>query len=196
VTNIGGGTTAMVLSDLSHVFIYASVDESNIGYVNLGQQARITADAYPRLEFGGKVDRIGTKGANVQNVVTFEVRIEVVSENKTLLKPEMTANVWIVVAEKDDTLIVPATSIVRSRRDTFVNVVNEDGSTEQRPVQLGITNGVSTEILSGVDEGAVVEVQRPEDESRWRNNPEMARRMGDRMMMRSLGGGGPGGGRR
>jgi len=193
VTNIGGGTTAMVLSDLSHVFIYASVDESYIGDVKLGQRVRITADAYPRLEFEGKVDRIGTKGTNVQNVVIFEVRIEITSDNKTLLKPEMTANVYIIVAEKEDALLVPATSIMRRKQDTFVKLAKEDDSTEERLVQTGITDYVNTEVVDGLQEGDAVVVQKPEDESRWRNSPEGQRGMQNRMMMRTLGGGGGGG---
>jgi multidrug efflux pump subunit AcrA (membrane-fusion protein) len=130
---------------------------------------------------------------NVQNVVTFEVRIEVTSDNKTLLKPEMTANVYIVVAEKEDTLTVPATSIMRKKRDTFVKLAKEDGSTEERPVQIGITDYVNTEVVDGLQEGDAVVVQKPEDESRWRNSPEAQRGMQNRMMMRTLGGGGGGG---
>src|SRR5262249_12618539 len=95
ITNVGGGTTILSLSDLSHIFVLASVDESEIGSVAIDQQAVITVDAFPGRRFRGKVVRIATRGVNVSNVVTFEVKIEVLGENKTLLKPEMTANVQI-----------------------------------------------------------------------------------------------------
>lgn len=189
VTNVGGGTTAMVLSDLSRMYIYASVDEANIGLVKLGQDAEITVDAYPKLQFAGKVDRIGVKGASTSGVVTFEVRIEITSENKYLLKPEMTTNVNIIIAESPDALLVPWGSIIRERRQTFVSVVNPDGSEERRPVELGLTDGVDTEILSGVEEGQTVAFFPLEDESRWRANSDARdRRTRDRVMMRTMGG--------
>lgn len=77
VSNVGGGTTIMTLSDLSRIFVLASVDESDIGKIRLGQPATITVDAYPSTQFVGKVVRIARKGVNTQNVVTFEVKIEV-----------------------------------------------------------------------------------------------------------------------
>lgn len=197
VTNIGGGTTAMILSDLSHLFVYASVDESKIGEVQLGQPVVITTDAFPDVKFLGKVERIGTTGLSVQAVVTFEVRIEVVDENKKLLKPEMTANVTITTAEKKDVLVVSAANISRNRSGNFVTLVQQDGTQEEKhPVKLGISDGNQTEIVEGLSEGDLVLVRRAEDESRWRgvDNPAMARRMQERVMMRTLGGGGSRGG--
>jgi multidrug efflux pump subunit AcrA (membrane-fusion protein) len=199
VTNVGGGTSAMIISDLSHIYVLASVDESDIGEVQIGQAAEITVDAYPRRQFEGRVDRIATTGINLQNVVTFEVRIEVIGENKHLLKPEMTAVVDIVVAEKEKALIVPTNSIVREARATLVDFVAAKGSKpERKPVELGITTPESTEILSGLKEGDTVVERRPEEESRWRNEGGGAGddRRRQRMMMRTMGGGSSSGGRR
>lgn len=189
VTNIGGGTTVLLLSDVSKIFVLAAVDESNIGLVALDQPVEITVDAYPRMKFEGRVDRIGVKGLNTSNVVTFEVRVEVLSDKKNLLKLAMTANVTIVVADKSDVLMVPVTSIVREKADTFVQLAKGDGSAgEKRPVQTGISDGVNIEIVSGLQEGEEVVVLSPEAESRWRNDPQSDRRMRDRMMMRTVGG--------
>lgn len=202
VTNVGGGTSAMVISDLSRVFIVAAVDESSIGQVALGQTVTVTADAFPRQQFDGAVDRIGAKGVNLQNVITFEVRIEIVSENKTLLKPVMTANVTILTAERNDVLLIPATSIFREKRSTFVAVKNGSAKEEQRPVEIGITDGVNTEVLSGLQEGDMVVVRKPEEDSRWRADERREsgarnERMRGRMMMNTMGGGsGRSGGRR
>lgn len=191
VTNIGGGTTAMILADLSRMYIYAAVDESNIGMVKIDQAAEITVDAFPRMQFDGKVDRIGTKGANLQNVVTFEVRIEITSENKTLLKPEMTANVTILIAQNEKALLVPFASIVREKRDTFVNVIKPDGTEERRPVQIGLTDSVDTEIVSGLEENETVSYFKLEEESRWRAGSDARDKQSrDRVMMKTLGGGG------
>lgn len=189
VTNVGGGTSAMILADVSRLYIYASVDESNIGLVKLGDTATITVDAFPRLVFEGKVDRIGSQGVNVQNVVTFEVRIEITSENKELLKLAMTANVTILIAESPNALLVPFSSVLREKRETYVNVVKPDGTEERRLVEIGITDGVESEVVSGLEENESVVYFNLEEESRWRTDSEASeKRSRDRMMMRTLGG--------
>ncbi len=168
VSNVGGGTTIMTLSDLSHLFILAAVDESDIGRVKEGQQVLITADAYPGVLFHGRVVRIATRGVNTQNVVTFEVKIEVTSDNKDMLKPEMTTNVEIIAAQKDDVLVIPAEAISRRRGQPTVLVKNDDGTSATREVEIGVNDGFRAEVISGLQEGETVVVRRGEAESRWR----------------------------
>jgi len=122
-SGFSGGTTVMTVTDLSRIFVYASVDESDIGKVidplrtpgKEGQKARITVDAYPGVEFEGRVMRVAS-GTNTSNVVTYEVRIEVISPNKRMLKPLMTANTEIIQADKDDALLVPVAAVILKRR--------------------------------------------------------------------------------
>jgi RND family efflux transporter MFP subunit len=175
ITNIGGGTTILTVSDLSHVFVLASVDESEIGKVKLDQPVNVTADAYPGRKFHGQVVRIATKGVNVSNVVTFEVKIEVMDEKKTLLKPEMTANVQIIAAQKDDVPVVPAAAVVRKQGKLYATVVGTSGVNEEREIQVGLGDGERWEIVKGLAEGETV-VVRNEAQSKWRadqNRPNM-----------------------
>ena len=176
----------MVLSDLSRLFILASVDESDIGKVELGQKVIITADAFPGRRFSGKIERIATKGINVSNVVTFEVKIEVQGKDRSLLKPEMTANVEIIVAEKEKTLIVPSEALFRKQLEHIVRLKKDDGSIEERPVQTGISNGVVTEITKGLKKGDTITYHKGETLSRWRadqSRRSLSSGRGMRMMM-------------
>lgn len=195
ISNVGGGTTVLTISDLSHIYILGSVDESNIGVIVLGQPAEITADAFPGKHFTGSVNRIAPKGLNLQTVVTFEVRIEIIDENKSLLRPEMTGNITIIVADKPDVLLVPVTAVVRNKGEKVVNLKNPDGTVEEKhAIESGITDGVNTEVTSGLKEGDVVVVRRADDESRWSGagDPRQAARQ-RMMMMRTMGGAGGGG---
>jgi HlyD family secretion protein len=167
ISNVGGGTSVMTLSDMSHIFVMASVDESDIGQVKVGQTVDITADAFPGKHFGGKVVRIATQGVNTTNVVTFEVKIEVTSENKGLLKPQMTANVQIIEANKPNVITVPMLSIIRKQHKTYVTIVKPDNSTEEREVQLGIDDGDNQEVLSGISAGESVLVHKNDATSVW-----------------------------
>ncbi len=167
ITNVGGGTTIMTVSDLSHIYILATVDESEIGVVRIGEPANITADAFPDRKFKGTVVRIATKGVNVTNVVTFEVKIEVLDDRKSLLKPEMTANVQIISAQKDNVLVVPAQAVTRKQGKLYVSVVGPDGQAKERPVSVGLNDGDHWEVTDGLAEGESV-VYGNEAASRWR----------------------------
>ncbi|HYE62820.1 MAG TPA: efflux RND transporter periplasmic adaptor subunit [Phycisphaerales bacterium] len=193
-TNVGGGTSIMILSDLSRVFILAAVDESDIGQVEVGQDVDITLDAYPGKKFEGKVVRIATKGVSTNNVVTFEVKIEVEGPNKKLLKPEMTGNVQIIAAQKADVLTIPMAAVQRKERQQVVTVVNEDGSTTDVPVKVGLNDGEKYEVLEGLKEGQKIQYRAGDEMSRWRADQQNRPRGMGMPGMGFPGGGGRGGG--
>lgn len=159
-----GGTTLMTLVDLSHVYVMATVDESDIGGVHVGQAARITVDSYAGRAFTGNVVRVAVKGVTASNVVTFEVKVEVVDENKNLLKPEMTGNVTIVEDERKNVLIIPTTAVTRRAGKTTVQL--EGGA--KRDVVTGLEGVENVEVLEGLAEGDKVLNNTAEPPSKWR----------------------------
>lgn len=156
VSNVGGGTTLMTLSDLSRLFVSANVDESDIGKVNVDQRAIVSADAYPGRRFRGKVVRIAPKGQNTQNVVTFEVKIEIEGEGKNLLKPEMTANVDIQCERHENVLVLPNEAVQFGKEGYFVELPDGPDKTKKQPVKTALTDGLFTEIADGLKEGEEV----------------------------------------
>lgn len=194
ISNVGGGTTVLTISDLSTLFVLASVDESDVGKVSVGLTANITADAYPNRKFLGKVTRVATRGVNASNVVTFEVKIEVTSENKRMLKPEMTTNIEIVAAQKNDAVLVPTEAVGRQKGKRVVTVVKADNTTEERTVEAGINDGTHIEIESGLSEGEIVQLKRGPGDSKWSggNGPDNKKGMGGPGGFMGGGGGGRG----
>jgi multidrug resistance efflux pump len=166
-TSVVGGSAALVLSDLSHLYILADVDESEIGSVRVGQDVDIKADAYPGVKFTGTVVRIAAQGVNTSNVVTFEVKIEVTSKNKSLLKPQMTGDVNIIQSRKDEVLLVPISAVTRKDRKEIVTVQHADGTTEDRTVKIGLTDGTNDEVIDGLNEGETVVMHKGPGDSRW-----------------------------
>jgi len=194
VTNVGGGIAIMTMADLSHIFVLASVDESDIGLVHEGQLVNITADAYPGQKFQGRVVRIAPEGVEDANVVTFEVKIEVTSPNNRLLKPAMTTNVDIVVADKPNVLKVPEDTVQTSRRgNRFVMLKTPEGQMKRQCVTVGLDNGTEVEILQGLHAGDQLVSGQGQSHSRWRKDGAPggagSNRRGQMMMMRGLGGG-------
>lgn len=150
ISSVNGGTTVMKIADLSKVFVTASVDESDIGEIKTKQNVKINVDAFPKKSFKGSVVQIATKGLNSSNVVTFSVKIEVIDEQKSLLKPEMTANVEIVQKMKSDVWIVPNDSIIRKKGKKIVKVLLTGDEIKEKEVETGINDSSNTEIINGL----------------------------------------------
>jgi HlyD family secretion protein len=162
-----GGTTVMTVSDLSRIFVLASVDEADIGGVRLGQACTITADSFPRRDFSGTVVRIAPQGQSTRNVVTFEVKIEVTDDDKDLLRPEMTANVQIVAASRHDAVLAPMLALFDKDDKTCLTIVKDNNTTQDREVQVGIDDGDNAEILAGLNPGEKILVHHNDADSKW-----------------------------
>ena len=165
MNGFSGGTTIMTLSDLSHVFAIATVDESDIGDVRVGQRARISVASFPGRIFAGQVVRIATKGVNASNVVTFEVKVEILDGHKDLLRPEMTGNVAIVQEEQLNVLTIPSSAVLR--HGTQAVVTTADG--QRRTISVGLQGNETVEVLSGLTEGEKVRVITAELPTRWKS---------------------------
>ncbi len=190
LNNVGGGTSLLTLSDLSRIFVVASVDESDIGRIEVGQDVEVTADAFPNMEFDGKVIRIATKGTNTSNVVTFEVKIEVLGEGKDRLKPEMTANVDILIANRQSVLLLPSEAVQGTGEKRFVLLPAAPGQEpERRSVKTGEDDGIHVEIVEGLREGEEVLAAGDSESSPWTQSSQSNR---PPMMMPGLGGPPPG----
>jgi len=172
--NVSGGTALLTLSDLSQIFVSASVDESDIGKVEAGQDATIMVDSFPDERLHGKVVRVATKGENVSNVVTFDVKIEVLDETKSKLLPEMTADVEILVAESNDALLVPAEAVqARGGEKTVLTPAPAPGAPPiPVTVKIGLSNDSHVEIASGLKEGDAILIASDTAGTSWQRQQD------------------------
>ena len=99
-------TLIKIAQDLSEMRIDTSFAEADVGKIKEGQKVRFTVDAFPDRQFTGEVQQIRLNPTNVQNVVTYNVRVSFDNTDHTLL-PGMTAYVTIAVAQRKDVLQVP-----------------------------------------------------------------------------------------
>lgn len=162
ILNLGSAATlVMVLGDVGKVYVRGKVDETDIGWVRLEQPARIKVETFKDRTFEGRVTQIAPMGTERDNVVTFEVKVSIDNQAGEL-KANMTANAEIVLEEHASTLIVPESVIVYdAKRNTSVDVVAPDAKNGRQrvPIQIGISNGTRTEVLSGLKEGQKVVLQ-------------------------------------
>jgi len=154
-------TLVMTLGDVSEVYVLGKVDEADIGRVYLGQRARIVVESFKDKSFEGKVTKISPLGKEKDNVTTFEVRVSI-SNPTGELKTNMTANAEIILEEKKSVLLVPESAVVYGKdRKPSLEIPDPKGPSGKRKVavKLGISNGVKTELVDGLKEGAKVVLQ-------------------------------------
>jgi HlyD family secretion protein len=154
-------TLVMTLGDTSEVYVKGKVDESDIGKVYLGQPARIKVESFKDKTFQGKVTRISPMGVEKDNVTTFEVRVSINNPGGEL-KAEMTANAEILLEEHKNVLQIPEGAILYDKdKKASVEIPDPRAKEGKRKiaVNIGISNGAKTELLSGLKEGDDVVLQ-------------------------------------
>jgi HlyD family secretion protein len=154
-------TLVMTLGDTSEVYVKGKVDERDIGKVYLGQRARIKVESFKDKTFEGKVTKISPMGVEKDNVTTFEVRVSIQNPGGEL-KAEMTANAEIILDEHKNVLQIPEGAIIYDKdKKASVEVPDPKGKDgkDKIAVNIGISNGAKTEVLSGLKEGQEVVLQ-------------------------------------
>ena len=162
-------TLFIIAQDLTDMRVIADIDEADIGGVKEGQRVTFTVDAFPDDIFEGAVTQVRQQATTESNVVTYEVVISAPND-QLKLKPGLTANVTIYTMEKNGVLAVPA----RALRFTPNEALLQDGETVEdvqapaklwtkegnvfkaHKVEVGLSNGMLTEIISGVKAGTEV----------------------------------------
>ncbi len=158
-----------IAQDLTDMRVIADIDEADIGGVKEGQRVSFTVDAYPDDKFEGQVTQVRQQATTESNVVTYEVVISA-PNNDLKLKPGLTANVTIYTLEKNDVLAAPAKALRFMPTEALLSegqsIEDVEASTKvwtlegnvfkAHPVQVGTTNGMLTEIVSGINEGTEV----------------------------------------
>ena len=158
-----------IAKDLKDMRVIADIDEADIGEVKEGENVKFTVDAFPNDTFEGVVTQVRQEATTTNNVVTYEVVIS--APNADLkLKPGLTTNVTIFTAEKNNVLSVPSKAlrytptvetIGKKYKIQDCNGKNkvwtlEGNVLKAHAVQIGISDGSHTEIISGISNGVQV----------------------------------------
>lgn len=159
----------VIAQDLTDMRVIADIDEADIGGVMEGQRVSFTVDAFPEDSFEGRVTQVRQQATTSSNVVTYEVVIS--APNADLkLKPGLTANVTIYTLELNNALAVPSKALRFTPNEMLLDkdqtiedtegdykVWTREGNVfKAHKVEIGTSNGMLTEIVSGVSAGTEV----------------------------------------
>ncbi len=145
---------AIHLIDPSEIKMNGVIDEMDISKLKLGQEADIILDALPDKEVKGRVTFISQAGTVQAGVVSYKTIITLENPGEQL-RDGMSATAEIIIDRHENVLLIPNRAIQGSWDSPWVEVL-ADEQVEQRPVELGLSDGIKTEVLSGLEEGESV----------------------------------------
>lgn len=167
------------IADLDNMQVIGNVDEADIGQVKVGQAVTFSVDAYPDDLFKGQVTQVRLSPTTESNVVTYEVVVAAANPEHKLI-PGLTANLTIYVMREENVLLLPtqafqfqpmesdensklpqpdqaAPEVNQEAGERLVWTVKGDKLTPT-PIKIGVSNGLKTQIISGISDGTKVAI--------------------------------------
>jgi HlyD family secretion protein len=155
-----GATSSSIVELAQGLEVVAKVPESDIGRVRLGQSATVRVDAFPDQRFEARVKRVTPRAVKLNNVTSFDVVLSLVGETPQL-RIGMTADVGFQTGQVQADTLVPTVAIVTEAGRPGVLLVGKNNQPTFQPVELGISSGKNTQILSGLKSGTRVFIDLP-----------------------------------
>jgi HlyD family secretion protein len=163
LTSYQPGTELATIAEMSDLIFKGTVDEIDVGKLKVGLPARIKVGALPTDVVTGHVSRIAPQAQQKEGATLFDVEIEL-DPAKITQRAGYSANADLIIREKKDVLVLPERVVIfeDGGKKTFVELpgAKEGDEPKKKEIQLGISDGMSVEVASGLEKGNKV-VERP-----------------------------------
>ncbi len=157
--NFNEGTSIAVIADMNALIFEGKVDESDVGKLKEGMPLLLTVGAIDNQTFDATLEFISPKGEDEEGTVKFEVRAAVKPTEDVFLRAGYSANADIILDRRQKVLAIQERDIIYERDTTYVEVKTGDRAFEKRQVELGLSDGIKVEVISGLDDSSEVKVQ-------------------------------------
>lgn len=159
--NFNEGTTIATIADMSTLIFEGKVDEADVGSIEEGMPILLKIGAIPDHEYDAILEFISPKGVKEEGTVKFEVKAAVKQSGDRFLRAGYSANGDIIIYKKDAVLAVKERDIIYEDDKTFVEIKNGN-EFNRRQIETGISDGLNTEVTSGLDTTVLIRVQQEE----------------------------------
>lgn len=161
--NFNDGTTIASVADMEDLIFRGNIDESEVEKLKNGMMLIVTIGAIEGREFEAELEYISPKGVDINGAIQFEVRAAIKLEAGEFIRAGYSANADVVLDRRDQVLAISERVIqFDDEENTYVEVKVGDNEYERKDVELGLSDGITVEILSGITE---------EDEAKIWNQP-------------------------
>lgn len=167
LTSYQPGTELAAIADMGDLIFKGTVDEIDVGKIASGMPCRIKVGALPEDIVTGRLARIAPQAQKDEGATLFDVEIELDPDQEIVLRAGYSANADVVIREKTDIVMIPERLVIfeEDGEQTFVEIPGQgpEAEPEKIEVELGLSDGLNVEIVSGLGEGQEV-IQRPPKE--------------------------------
>lgn len=153
------GTTVMTVADMEDMVFEGFVDESEVGKITDGMELTIRVGAIEDETFNGKLEYISPKGKVDQGTIQFEIKASVSLKEETFIRAGYSANAEIVLDKRENVLSIDEGLILFENGKYMVEVETSPQVFEKREIQLGLSDGIVVEVLSGIDSSDHLKIQ-------------------------------------
>ncbi len=162
LTTFQEGTPLMSIANMDLLIFKGTVDEIDVGKLEEGLPVRIEIGALPAASVTGRLRMIAPKAKEEEGSTLFDVEVEIEDRGDAVLRAGYSANANIIIQEKTDVHILPERLLVFEDDKTFVELpgAGPEDEPERREVEIGLSDGINVEIVSGLSESDEV-VERP-----------------------------------
>ena len=150
------GTTVATVANMNDLIFDGNIDETEVGSLFEGVPVVITIGALQNYSFDATLEYISPKAVESNGANQFEIKAAVKVDTDQMIRSGYSANAEIVLEEARGVLSLPESALEFDGDDTYVQVLNPDGSTTRTKVETGLSDGVNIEIKGGVTEGTKV----------------------------------------
>ena len=158
--NFNDGTTIATIADLGKMIFEGKVDEGEVGKLEIGMPLEISLGAIDDQKFEAKLKFIAPKGIEESGAVQFKIEGDVVVEGDFMIRAGYSANASLVLEKKDSVMVIPE-ALLQFDKETdepYVEIAVGDQKFERKNVEIGISDGVNVEIISGLTQEDEVKV--------------------------------------
>lgn len=158
--NFNEGTTIASIADLNKMIFEGNVDEAEVGKLKEGTILDVTIGAIEGVTYKAKLSFVAPKGTENQGAVLFKIKAALTLNDSTYVRAGYSANAELILDKKTDILAIKE-SLVQYDRKTekpFVEIETAPQAFEKRDIELGISDGINVEIISGIEESDKIKV--------------------------------------
>ncbi len=158
--NFNDGTTIASIADLSKMIFEGKVDEGEVAKLEVGTPLKISLGAIEGTELDAKLRFIAPKGIEETGAVQFKIEGDVEVKDDVFIRAGYSANASLVLEKKDDVLVIPEALLQFDKKTDkpYVEIETGDQQFERRDIEIGISDGVNVEIVSGLTESDKVKI--------------------------------------
>ena len=156
--NFNEGTTVAAVADMKDLIFLGKIDESEVEKLSVGMDIQLTIGAIEGLKIPAALEYISPKGVEEAGAIQFEIKAAVQLAEGQFLRAGYSANANVVLDERREVLVISESLVQYEGLAAFVEVEVGAGIFERRDVDLGLSDGITVELLSGVESGAAIKV--------------------------------------